>query len=272
MAESAQLIVDGRTLELERVDAVNGNNGFRIESMLSQTGSVTLDVGFTNTASCTSKITYIDGAAGVLRHRGYPIDQLADSCTFLEVAFLLIYGKLPDSDTLGAFTRRIKKHRLLNEDYKHFFTSFPSNGHPMSMLQAAIAGLGTYYPHTLDPLDHEQLDLASAILIAKMPTLVAYAAKRATGAPLPYRSHNALYKALQHDRSYDAAVRVPPLQYEACPPHLRPSQTSNRSRRPPSPLKDSPAHVLLLLPHELSHTLKSALSVRLSILRRQLPQ
>lgn len=193
MAENAQLTVDGTTFELERVSAVNGNDGFKIGNMLSQTGSVTLDVGFTNTASCTSEITYIDGAAGILRYRGYPIDQLADNCTFLEVAFLLIYGKLPDADTLGAFTRRIKKHRLLNEDYKNFFTSFPSNGHPMSMLQAAIAGLGTYYPHTLDPLDHEQLDLASAILMAKMPTLVAYAAKRATGAPLLYPSYGRSY-------------------------------------------------------------------------------
>ncbi|WP_418606480.1 citrate/2-methylcitrate synthase [Georgenia sp. SUBG003] len=109
--------------------------------------------GFTNTASTTSAITYIDGGAGILRYRGYPIDQLAKGSNFLEVAYLLIYGELPDAQTLEAVERRIKRHTILHEDFKAFFTAFPHNGHPMAILQAGIAALATYYQHTLDPHD-----------------------------------------------------------------------------------------------------------------------
>ncbi|MFP7695715.1 citrate synthase [Trueperella sp. LYQ143] len=186
MSENATLHIDGTDLELERVRAVEGNDGFKINTMLGQTGTVTLDPGFTNTASCTSEITYIDGDAGVLRYRGYPIEQLAEKCSFLEVAYLLIYGELPDAGSLSAFIRRIKKHTLLHEDFRSFFTAFPSSGHPMSILQAGIAGLGTYYQDTLDPNDGEQRDLASVLLMAKVPTMIAYISKRATGLPLLY--------------------------------------------------------------------------------------
>ncbi|SDU79258.1 citrate synthase [Arcanobacterium phocae] len=186
MAKHAKLIVDGRHLDLERVLAVSGNDGFKINSMLATTGAVTLDPGFTNTASCTSAITYIDGDAGILRYRGYPIEQLAAHCSFLEVAYLLIYGQLPDVESLAAFTHRIKKHTLLHEDFRSFFTAFPSSGHPMSILQAGVAGLGTYYEDTLDPTDTEQRNLATVILLAKLPTMIAYISKRATGLPLLY--------------------------------------------------------------------------------------
>ncbi|MEW6936035.1 citrate synthase [Trueperella pyogenes] len=186
MADNAQLTIDGKTLELERVTATEGNDGFRIGAMLSQTASTTLDPGFTNTAACESEITYIDGSRGILRYRGYPIEQLADKASFLETAYLLIYGELPDASSLAAFTRRIKKHTLLHEDFRSFFTAFPSSGHPMSILQAGIAGLGTYYENTLDPSDPEQRDLASILLLAKVPTMIAFISKRATGLPLIY--------------------------------------------------------------------------------------
>ena len=186
MSSNAQLIVDGEKLELERVKAVEGNDGFKINQMLGQTGTTTLDPGFTNTASCESKVTYIDGGAGILRYRGYPIEQLAEKSSFLEVAYLLMYGELPDAASLASFTRRIKKHTLLHEDFRSFFTAFPSSGHPMSILQAGVAGLGTYYEDTLDPLDAEQRDLASVLLMAKLPTMIAFISKRATGLPLLY--------------------------------------------------------------------------------------
>ncbi|QJC22350.1 citrate synthase [Arcanobacterium buesumense] len=186
MASNAHLAVDGQNLELERVEAILGNDGFKINSMLASTGTVTLDPGFTNTASCTSEITYIDGDAGILRYRGYPIEQLAAHCSFLEVAYLLIYGQLPDVESLASFTHRIKRHTLLHEDFRSFFTAFPSSGHPMSILQAGVAGLGTYYEDTLDPTDIEQRNLATVILLAKLPTMVAYISKRATGLPLLY--------------------------------------------------------------------------------------
>lgn len=178
--------VDGTRLEFDRVPAAEGNDGVKISSLLKETGLVTLDPGFMNTASTTSAITYIDGDAGILRYRGYPIDQLAKGSSFLEVAYLLIKGELPTADELEAFTARIHKHRLLHEDFKAFFTAFPANGHPMAILQSGVSALATYYQHTLDPRDEEQVELATVLLMAKVPTMIAYIAKRALGLPLLY--------------------------------------------------------------------------------------
>ena len=184
--EPANLQVSGSSLELPRVSSTIGSDGIRISTLLSDANIVTLDQGFTNTASCTSAITYIDGDEGILRYRGYPIEQLAKQSNFLEVAYLLIYGELPDAATLESFNRRVQKHRLLHEDFKRFFTAFPHNGHPMSILQAGIAGLATYYEDTLDPRDPDQLNVALVLLLAKVPTMISYIAKRAAGLPLLY--------------------------------------------------------------------------------------
>lgn len=186
MVNNARLAVDGKDVELERVSASVGNDGVSIAQLRAQTGIVTVDKGYANTASCTSKITYIDGENGILRYRGYPIEQLAKNCSFLEVAYLLIYGELPDAGSLSTLVQRIKHHTLLHEDFLSFFRSFPSQGHPMSILQSGIAGLGTYYEDTLDAKDSNQLDLASILLLAKVPTMVAYAAKKAAGLPMLY--------------------------------------------------------------------------------------
>ena len=182
----ATLTVEGTTLELPRSTASEGSDGLGIGKLLGTTGLVTLDPGFTNTASCTSDITYIDGGAGILRYRGYPIAELAKSSSFLEVAYLLINGELPDADTFGRFERRIARHRLLHEDFRSFFTSFPSSGHPMAILQAGISGLATYYEETLDPHDPYERELATVLLLSKMPTMVSYIARRAVGLPLLY--------------------------------------------------------------------------------------
>lgn len=183
---AATLTIGDTTLELPREQASVGNDGVRIGRLLSDAGIVTLDTGFTNTASCKSAITYIDGDAGILRYRGYPIEQLARNSSFLEVAYLLIHGELPDTATLESFIRRVGRHRLLHEDFKAFFTAFPHNGHPMAILQAGIAGLATYYEDTLDPRDPEQLQDALVLLLAKVPTMISYIAKRAAGLPLLY--------------------------------------------------------------------------------------
>lgn len=180
------LSVDSSSVDLQRVTASQGSDGLFVGKVLPETGLVTYDPGFTNTASCASNITYIDGAAGVLQYRGYPIDQLAKNSSFLEVAYLLIYGELPQASKLEEFMRRIKRHRLLHEDFKAFFTAFPHNGHPMAILQAGIAGLATYYQHTLDPSDDDAMDRASVLLLSKVPTMIAYIAKRAAGLPLLY--------------------------------------------------------------------------------------
>ncbi|WP_303323649.1 citrate synthase [Actinomyces radicidentis] len=189
----ATLTVEGTTLELPRSTASEGSDGLGIGKLLGTTGLVTLDPGFTNTASCTSDITYIDGGAGILRYRGYPIAELAKSSSFLEVAYLLINGELPDQETFERFERRIARHRLLHEDFRSFFTSFPSSGHPMAILQAGISGLATYYEETLDPHDPYERELATVLLLSKMPTMVSYIARRAVGLPLLYPDPKRVY-------------------------------------------------------------------------------
>ncbi|MCI6585014.1 MAG: citrate synthase [Mobiluncus porci] len=166
--------------------ATQGNDGVEINKMLATTGKVTLDYGFGNTANCESNITYIDGGNGILRYRGYPIEELARESTFIEVCYLLIYGELPDAPSLERFTHVIKRNRLLPEDFIAFFGAFPSNGHPMSVLQAGVAGLATYYEDTLNPLDPDQLDAATFQLLGKLPTMVSMIAKRAEGLPTLY--------------------------------------------------------------------------------------
>ncbi|QWW20623.1 citrate synthase [Schaalia sp. 19OD2882] len=185
-APAAKLVVGESSVDLPREAATVGTDGVRIGRLMADADLVTLDTGFTNTASCRSSVTFIDGGEGILRYRGYPIEQLAKNSSFLEVAYLLIHGELPDAPTLEAFIRRVMKHRLLHEDFKAFFTAFPHNGHPMAILQAGVAGLATYYESTLDPRDAEQLERALVLLIAKLPTMIGYIAKRSAGLPLLY--------------------------------------------------------------------------------------
>lgn len=180
------LTVGEKQIVLPRTRASVGNDGVSVSRLLADGNVVSLDPGFTNTASCQSAITYIDGDAGILRYRGYPIEQLAKRSSFLEVAYLLIYGELPDASTLESFIRAVQRHRLLHEDFKAFFTAFPHKGHPMAILQAGVAGLATYYEDTLDPRDRTQLDTALVLLLAKVPTMISYIAKRAAGLPLLY--------------------------------------------------------------------------------------
>lgn len=183
---TAVLTIGETRIELPRTEASQGSDGLGVGKLLGSTGMVTLDPGFTNTASCTSDITYIDGGAGILRYRGYPIEELARRSSFLEVAYLLINGELPDAATFEQFQRRVARHRLLHEDFRSFFTSFPSSGHPMAILQAGIAGLATYYEDTLNPYDPYERELATVLLLSKMPTMVSYIARRAIGLPLLY--------------------------------------------------------------------------------------
>ncbi|MFD4181547.1 citrate synthase [Rhodococcus sp. NPDC058514] len=166
--------------------ASEGNDGIELGKLLSETGYTTLDPGFVNTASTKSAITYIDGEKGILRYRGYPIEQLAEGSTFLEVSYLLIYGELPSVDELAAFTTRIQRHTLLHEDLKRFFDGFPRNAHPMPVLSSAVNALSAYYQDSLDPDDPEQVELSTTRLLAKMPTIAAYAYKKSVGQPFLY--------------------------------------------------------------------------------------
>ncbi|HZB66408.1 MAG TPA: citrate synthase [Ornithinibacter sp.] len=186
MTDGATLSASGKQLDLSVVEATEGNNGYDISALLKQTGNVTLDSGFTNTASCTSAITYIDGDAGILRYRGYPIEQLAEHSTFLETSYLLIYGGLPSATELSTFEGRIRQHTMLHEDLKGFFQGFPRDAHPMPVLSSAVSALSTFYQDSLDPFDQQQVEISTIRLLAKLPTIAAYAYKKSIGQPFLY--------------------------------------------------------------------------------------
>ncbi len=166
--------------------ATEGSSAFDISKLLPTTGLVTLDSGYGNTAACTSAITYIDGDAGILRYRGFPIDQLAEHSTFIETSYLLIYGELPTQTELESFTNKISRHTLLHEDLKRFFEGFPRDAHPMPVLSSAVSALSTFYQDSLDPFDHDAVELSTVRLLAKVPTIAAYAYKKSIGQPFLY--------------------------------------------------------------------------------------
>ena len=186
MTDDATFSAAGKDLTFPLVKASEGNDGYDVSALLKETGNVTLDTGFVNTAACTSDITYIDGGQGILRYRGYPIEQLASQSTFVEVAYLLIYGELPTSDQLGQFEERIRRHTMLHEDLKAFFNGFPRDAHPMPVLSSAVSALGTFYQDSLDPFDPEQVEISTVRLLAKLPTIAAYAHKKSVGQPFLY--------------------------------------------------------------------------------------
>jgi citrate synthase len=188
-----RLQYDGQALPLAQHPATEGAVGLDISGLLSQTGAVTLDVGFMNTAACKSAITYIDGDAGILRYRGYPIEELAQQSTFLEVAYLLIHGELPSAEQLRDFTARIRMHTLLREELRRFFEGFPRDAHPMAVLSSAVSALSTFYQDSLDPFDEEQVEISTVRLLAKLPTIASYAHKTAVGQPLLYPDNSLGY-------------------------------------------------------------------------------
>jgi citrate synthase len=184
--DDAVLHAGDMELKLPLVKSSEGNNAYEVSTLLKETGNVMLDVGFVNTASCRSAITYIDGDAGILRYRGYPIEQLAEHSTFLETSYLLIYGELPTAPQLADFDERIKRHTLLHEDLKGFFGGFPRDAHPMPVLSSAVSALSTFYQDSLDPFDADQVEISTVRLMAKLPTIAAYAYKKSVGQPFLY--------------------------------------------------------------------------------------
>ena len=184
--KTATLRYPGGEHEMAIRDATEGATAFDVGKLLPETGMVTYDPGFGNTAACASAITYIDGEAGILRYRGYPIDQLAEKSTFLETSYLLIYGELPDKAELEAFTTKISRHTLLHEDLKRFFDGFPRDAHPMPVLSSAVSALSTFYQDSLDPFDQDAVELSTVRLLAKVPTIAAYAYKKSIGQPFLY--------------------------------------------------------------------------------------
>lgn len=186
----ASLTYPGGVAQFPIRKATQGADGIDFSTLTRQTGLTSLDPGFVNTAATSSAITYIDGEAGILRYRGYPIEQLAQNSTFLEVAWLLIYGELPSADELQSFDDRIRRHTLLHEDLRRFFSALPHDAHPMSVLSSAVSALSTFYQDSLSVHDPEQVELSTIRLLAKLPVIAAYAHKKSLGQAFLYPDNN----------------------------------------------------------------------------------
>ncbi|MEV8337378.1 citrate synthase [Leucobacter sp. NPDC077196] len=187
---TAKLTFPGGSAEFPIVDAVDGHPAIDVSTFTKQSGHTALDYGFVNTASTKSKITYIDGEEGILRYRGYPIEQLARHSTFLEVAYLLIYGELPTADQLGAFDEEIRRHTLLHEDMRYYFEGVPHTAHPMAVLSGGLQTMSTYYESSLDTAVPEFVEVNTIRLLAKLPVLAAYAHKKSIGQAFLYPDNN----------------------------------------------------------------------------------
>ncbi|MEO8247174.1 MAG: citrate synthase [Chloroflexota bacterium] len=194
-APAATLTWGGRRVELPAVPGTDGDTGIDIGKLRSETGLITYDPGYGNTGACTSAITYLDGEQGILRYRGYPIEQLAEQSTFLEVAYLLIWGELPTAAQLETFVGEVTHHTLIREEMRHFFDSFPSHAHPMAVLAAGTVGMSTFYPDSQNIFDPDAVEITINRLIAKLPTLAAWSFKKAIGQPYVYPRNDLGYAA-----------------------------------------------------------------------------
>jgi citrate synthase len=192
-AGKARLEIDGRVTELPVVVGTEGEHGIDIAKLRSSTGAVTLDEGFVNTGSTTSAITFLDGEKGILRYRGYPIEVLAEKCDFVEVAYLLIYGKLPDAAELDGFRTALSHHTMIHEDMRSFYNGFPRDAHPMAILGSVVGALSTFYQDSLDVRDPRQVEVSVHRLLAKLPTIAAYSHKKSIGQPLIYPRNDLSY-------------------------------------------------------------------------------
>jgi len=194
-AERAELRIGDKTFELPVVVGTENESGLDIGKLRAQSGLVTLDPGFVNTAATASSITYLDGENGILRYRGIPIEELATHATFVEVAFLLIHGHLPTPNELGAFSEDLTRHSMLHEDMKRFFDGYPSTAHPMAILSAMVVSLSSFYPQALDVRNKAEMDLTITRLISKLRTIACYSYKKSIGQPFVYPRDNLSYCA-----------------------------------------------------------------------------
>ncbi len=190
MTDTAELRIGDQTVQLPVITGSEGERAIDISRLRAETGCITLDPGYANTGSCQSAITFIDGEKGILRYRGIPIEELAEKSNFLEVSYLLMYGKLPDAGQLDYFTGSITHHTMLHEDFRKFYASLPKDAHPMAACSAAVGALATFYPDSLDPRDDHEVEVSVHRLIAKFPTLAAYAYKHSVGQPFMYPNNS----------------------------------------------------------------------------------
>jgi citrate synthase len=194
MSKTAELIIDGKSYTFPIVEGSENERGIDISNLLEETGAVTLDFGYKNTGATKSAITFLDGDKGILRYRGYGIEELAEKSSFIEVAYLLIFGELPNKTQLDKFTNDIKTHTLVHEDIKKILDGFPSTSHPMGVLASLFCAQTAFYPESLDPnRSAEGVYLSIVRSLAKMPTFAAWAYKNAVGHPVNYPDNSQNY-------------------------------------------------------------------------------
>lgn len=216
MSETASINLNGTTFEMPVITGTENEKGLDISKLRSQSGYITLDPGYKNTGSTTSAITFLDGEKGILRYRGYSIEELAEKSTFLEVAYLLIYGELPSQSVLNEFRRAIRAQTMIHEDMKNFFAGFPSKSHPMGQLSCLVGALSSFYPESLNPNQSEEEENKTIVnLLAKMPTIVSWIQKKSLGHPVVYPKNdlgyidnflNMIFGEVNQDKTFDPVV------------------------------------------------------------------
>lgn len=195
MSKFATLNVEGKDIELPIIRGTEGEVAIDISQLRAKTGVITLDNGFANTGSVRSSITFLNGEKGILRYRGYNIEDLCENSRFLEVSYLLIYGELPTQEKMADFEDSIKQHTMINENFKRYYDVWPQSAHPMSLLASSVSGMSTFYENSLDPLNQEQVQITLVRLLAKLPTFAAYAYKKSIGHPMVYPKNDLTYCA-----------------------------------------------------------------------------
>ena len=192
-ADTVKVIYEDQELMLPVVEGSEGERGIDISKLRGQSGLVTLDEGYVNTGSTRSGITYLDGEKGILRYRGYPIEQLAAKSDFIETAYLLIHGELPTAKEAEAFRAGIREHTMIHEDMRSFYNGFPRDAHPMAILSSVVGALSTFYQDAMDPQDEDQVAISIDRLIAKLPTIAAYSYKKSMRQPFIYPNNELNY-------------------------------------------------------------------------------
>ena len=193
MSDTAKLNCGDAEVELPVVVGTENETAIDISKLRGSTCLITLDEGFVNTGATSSSITYLDGEKGILRYRGYPIEELAAKCDFVEVCYLLIYGELPNQQELEDFRNAIRRHTMLHEVMRSFYNGFPRDAHPMAILSSVVSALSTFYQDSLDPNDPEQVEVSIHRLLEKLPTIAAYSYKKSSGQPFVYPKNDLDY-------------------------------------------------------------------------------
>lgn len=193
MSETVKIIVDGKEFEYPLITGSEGERAIDVAKLRAETGLITMDPGYVNTGSTKSAITFLDGEKGILRYRGYPIEQLAEKSNFMEVAYLLIYGELPGPSEYDEFKHMITYHTMIHEDLKRLFEGFPKDSHPMAILASLISSLSGYYADSSDPMNERHREISIHRIFAKTPTIAAYSYKKSLGQPFVYPQNKLSY-------------------------------------------------------------------------------